>query len=59
MRQAGEDVDEAVWKRFAARLTYLQGDFAEADTYTKVADALGGAINPVFYLEIHRRCSRP
>jgi glucose-6-phosphate 1-dehydrogenase len=52
VRQAGEDVDEAVWKRFSGRLSYLQGDFAEADTYAKVADALGDATNPVFYLEI-------
>ncbi len=36
----------------AARLSYVQGDFADADTYQRVADAIGSAASPVFYLEI-------
>ena len=52
IREAGEDIDEAVFKRFADRLSYVQGDFGEADTYQRVAKALGDAANPVFYLEI-------
>jgi glucose-6-phosphate 1-dehydrogenase len=49
---AGETVDEAVFGRLAARLSYVQGDFADAATYGRVATALGGARAPVFYLEV-------
>ena len=34
----GEKLDEAVFKRFAARLSYLQGDFDDAATYGRVAE---------------------
>ena len=36
----------------AGRLSYVQGDFADAATYGRVAAALGGARAPVFYLEV-------
>ena len=49
---AGETVDEAVFGRLAGRLSYVQGDFADAATYGRVAAALGGARAPVFYLEV-------
>ncbi len=48
----GEVLDEAVFERFAARLSYVQGDFGDACTYQRVGDAIGGAATPVFYLEI-------
>src|ERR1700729_2847552 len=48
----GETVDDAVFDRFAARLSYVQGDFGDAGTYERVAHALGSAQQPVFYLEI-------
>jgi glucose-6-phosphate 1-dehydrogenase len=48
----GEQLDDDVFARFAARLSYVAGDFADAATYSRVADAVGGAANPVFYLEI-------
>jgi glucose-6-phosphate 1-dehydrogenase len=48
----GETVDERVFKRFAERLSYVSGDFADEGTYARVADALGDAQAPVFYLEI-------
>ena len=48
----GEQVDEAIFKQFADRLSYVSGDFGDAATYQKVADAIGGASSPVFYLEI-------
>ncbi len=48
----GETIDEDVFKRFAARLSYVKGDFTDAATYERVADALGDAHTPVFYLEI-------
>lgn len=46
------DPDGEVFERLAARLTYVQGDYADADTFKRVGKALGGAKNPVFYLEI-------
>src|SRR5689334_6228911 len=49
---AGETIDEDVFKRFAARLSYVAGDFGDAGTYTRVASAIKGSNLPVFYLEI-------
>ena len=48
----GEAVDEEVFDRFAARLSYLSGDFGDAGTYERLAKAIGAAKRPVFYLEI-------
>jgi len=44
--------DEDVFDRLAARLSYVQGDYADADTFERVGKALGEAKQPVFYLEI-------
>jgi len=48
----GEKIDEQVFDRFAERLSYQSGDFADASTYQRVATAIDGAKSPVFYLEI-------
>ncbi len=48
----GEVLDDAVFARFAARLSYVSGDFADPGTYEHVAAAIKGAEHPVFYLEI-------
>jgi glucose-6-phosphate 1-dehydrogenase len=48
----GEQLDQKVFARFAARLSYLHGDFADAATYAQVAEAVKGAELPLFYLEI-------
>lgn len=48
----GETIDEQVFARFAARLSYISGDFADEAVYQRVADALKGFHSPVFYLEI-------
>jgi glucose-6-phosphate 1-dehydrogenase len=48
----GEKLDEDVFARFAARLTYVSGDFTDKATYERVAGAIGDAHTPVFYLEI-------
>ncbi|MGZ4243654.1 MAG: glucose-6-phosphate dehydrogenase [Solirubrobacteraceae bacterium] len=52
VKATGEPIDDAVWKRFAGRLSYVGGDFGDAATYRAVSAALGDAGNPVFYLEI-------
>ncbi|MEX2106064.1 MAG: glucose-6-phosphate dehydrogenase [Solirubrobacterales bacterium] len=46
------DPDEDVFGRLAARLSYVQGDYADASTFKRVGAALGDARRPVFYLEI-------
>jgi glucose-6-phosphate 1-dehydrogenase len=48
----GEQVDPQVFARLAERLSYVEGDFGDAATYARVADAIKGADHPVFYLEI-------
>jgi glucose-6-phosphate 1-dehydrogenase len=48
----GEKIDESVFARLADRLSYVSGDFADGATYKDVADAIGDASCPVFYLEI-------
>jgi glucose-6-phosphate 1-dehydrogenase len=48
----GEALDEAVFERFANRLSYVHGDFSVDSTYGAVADAVKGFERPVFYLEI-------
>ncbi|MGH3035937.1 MAG: glucose-6-phosphate dehydrogenase [Gaiellaceae bacterium] len=48
----GEQLDSEVFERFAGRLSYVQGDFADSGTYKRVGKAIEGAQRPVFYLEI-------
>ena len=48
----GQELDEKVFDRFAARLSYVSGDFSDDSTYERIADAIPGASTPVFYLEI-------
>ncbi len=52
VKATGEPIDDAVWKRFSAQLSYVGGDFNDPATYEAVARKLGDATNPVFYLEI-------
>nr|MCU0278915.1 hypothetical protein [Candidatus Nanopelagicales bacterium] len=49
---SGIDLDETVFDRFAARLSYVSGNFAEASTYDRVKAAIAGASAPMFYLEV-------
>ena len=48
----GEPLEEDVFVRLAARLSYVSGDFGDAATYDRVGAAIGEAKQPVFYLEI-------
>jgi glucose-6-phosphate 1-dehydrogenase len=48
----GSKIDDQVFERFAARLSYVSGDFGDAATYERVKSAIGDARCPVFYLEI-------
>jgi glucose-6-phosphate 1-dehydrogenase len=52
IEDCGEHIDEKVFERFAARLSYVSGDFGQRATYDHLARVLGEARSPVFYLEI-------
>ena len=52
IEDCGEHIDDEVFDRLAARLSYVSGDFGDIDTYKRVARAVGDAQTPVFYLEI-------
>ena len=56
VRDRLDDVDDDLLERFVARLSYVAGDYADADTFTRVGKAMG-AKHPVFYLESRPRCS--
>jgi len=47
-----EDPDEDVFGRLAARFSYVQGDYGDAETFAQVGKALGDCKRPLFYLEI-------
>ena len=49
---SGTEVDDDVFGRLAARLSYVAGDFGDAGTYERVGAAISGKHSPVFYLEI-------
>ncbi len=49
---SGEQLDSEAFDRFAARLSYVPGDFGDPSTYDRVEGAIAGARSPVFYLEI-------
>ena len=48
----GEKIDGKVFDRLARRFSYIQGDFAEKETYERLAAEIAGFKRPVFYLEI-------
>ncbi len=52
VENCGEQIDDAVFDRLAKRMSYVSGDFGEAETYERVVAAVGEAQQPVFYLEI-------
>jgi len=49
---SGETIDEAVFGRLSERLSYVDGDFSDPATFERVGEAIHGASQPVFYLEI-------
>jgi glucose-6-phosphate 1-dehydrogenase len=48
----GEHLDDQQFAKFAERLRYVSGDFAQQETYQKVGIELEGANEATFYLEI-------
>jgi glucose-6-phosphate 1-dehydrogenase len=51
IQAAGEQIEQDVFERLAARLSYVSGDFQDDATYGRLAAALGDARTRVFYLE--------
>ncbi|MGH9299413.1 MAG: glucose-6-phosphate dehydrogenase, partial [Acidimicrobiales bacterium] len=51
IQASGAQIDQDVFDRFARRLGYIAGDFADQATYERLAKAIGDATLPVFYLE--------
>ncbi len=47
-----EDPDEDVFSRLAGRISDGPGDYAVADTFKRVGEAIAGKARPVFYLEV-------
>ena len=52
IEDSGEAVDQEVFRRLAARLSMVSGNYDNPDTYAKVAAAIKGRHDPVFYLEV-------
>jgi glucose-6-phosphate 1-dehydrogenase len=51
IKASGEKLERNVFDRLAARVSYLEGDFADPATFARVATAIENARRPVFYLE--------
>ncbi|MHB8555173.1 MAG: glucose-6-phosphate dehydrogenase [Candidatus Dormibacteria bacterium] len=52
LTESGQKVSPQLFARFAGRLTYIQGDFADPATYVRLGRALEGTSQPLFYLEV-------
>jgi glucose-6-phosphate 1-dehydrogenase len=48
----GETIDEAVFERFAKRLSMVSGNYDDPKTFERLDKAIEGKHTPVFYLEI-------
>ncbi|HET9169232.1 MAG TPA: glucose-6-phosphate dehydrogenase [Actinospica sp.] len=50
--ESGETVDDAIFERFAKRLSYVSGDVTDDALYTKLAEELGSNARAVYYLQM-------
>ncbi|GAB3790858.1 glucose-6-phosphate dehydrogenase [Dyella agri] len=51
-KKTGASVDEAAFAKLAARLSYIDGDYQDAATFTQLRQVLGEAKAPLHYLAI-------
>jgi glucose-6-phosphate 1-dehydrogenase len=49
---SGEHVDDAVFRRFTERLSYLSGDVTDKSLYEQLANRIDPYHRPLFYLEV-------
>lgn len=52
IEETGEPLDPDVFNRLSDRLSYVSGDFADRETFQRLASALAGAQAPLYYLEV-------
>jgi glucose-6-phosphate 1-dehydrogenase len=52
IEEFGGEIDEAAFERLAGALSYVAGDYRAADTYDRLATALGSSQRPLHYLAI-------
>ena len=51
-KDSGEKFDKVMFERLAERLQYVDGDYADPDTFAQLRKALGKAKRPLHYLAI-------
>src|ERR1700679_1116346 len=52
IQSSGETLEDAVFARFAKRLSMVSGNYDDSKTYERLGDVIQGKHTPVFYLEI-------
>ena len=52
VQENGDDFDDACFSKLSALLRYVDGDYSDPATFTKLKKALGTAIHPIHYLAI-------
>jgi glucose-6-phosphate 1-dehydrogenase len=52
IEESGEKVDDAVFRRFAKRLSYISGDVKDDGLYDRLAEELGPNARTVYYLQM-------
>lgn len=52
IKASGENLDDAVFKRLAGRLSYLHGDVTDPELYKELATRVGSDCRPLYYLEM-------
>ena len=52
LKEHGGGVDEAAFAKLTAELQYIDGDYGDPATFTKLRQALGAACHPTHYLAI-------
>lgn len=52
IEEFGDGVDGQAWRRLAAALTYVAGDYRDTGTYERLVDEIGAGRRPLLYLAI-------
>ena len=52
LREHGSGIDEPAYASLCKQLSYVTGDYRDADTFRRLKDALGNARAPLHYLAI-------
>jgi glucose-6-phosphate 1-dehydrogenase len=52
IKDAGENIEDAVFDRLAGRMDYLHGDVTDTRLYDRLAGLIGSDYRPLFYLEM-------